>query len=304
MTLQQLKYADAIADCGSISEAARRVFVTQPTLTESVRLLEEELRIAIFNRSSRGVSVTREGEEFLASARQILDDAARIQEKYTGKAVRRPQFAVSCQHYAFAVEAFMEVVRACAAESYDFTIRETVTSEIIDDVARHRSEIGLIYLSCRNETPLRKILHREELEFEELFAAKPHVFLGKKHPLAKRKSVKPDELDGYPYLTYEQGTENALYFSEEIMPAIDRRKSIRVRDRATMTKLVLGLNGFTVASGAHCKTYNEDIVSVPLKMDDEIRVGFIRRSGIPLSAEGSAFVSVVRNKFAEPSAKP
>ena len=304
MTLQQLKYADAIADCGSISEAARRVFVTQPTLTESVRLLEEELRIAIFNRSSRGVSVTREGEEFLASARQILDDAARIQEKYTGKAVRRPQFAVSCQHYAFAVEAFMEVVRACAAESYDFTIRETVTREIIDDVARHRSEIGLIYLSRRNETPLRKILHREELEFEELFAAKPHVFLGKKHPLAKRKSVKPDELDGYPYLTYEQGTENALYFSEEIMPAIDRRKSIRVRDRATMTKLVLGLNGFTVASGAHCKTYNEDIVSVPLKMDDEIRVGFIRRSGIPLSAEGSAFVSVVRNKFAEPSAKP
>ena len=304
MTLQQLKYADAIADCGSISEAARRGFVTQPTLTESVRLLEEELRIAIFNRSSRGVSVTREGEEFLASARQILDDAARIQEKYTGKAVRRPQFAVSCQHYAFAVEAFMEVVRACAAESYDFTIRETVTSEIIDDVARHRSEIGLIYLSRRNETPLRKILHREELEFEELFAAKPHVFLGKKHPLAKRKSVKPDELDGYPYLTYEQGTENALYFSEEIMPAIDRRKSIRVRDRATMTKLVLGLNGFTVASGAHCKTYNEDIVSVPLKMDDEIRVGFIRRSGIPLSAEGSAFVSVARNKFAEPSAKP
>ena len=304
MTLQQLKYADAIADCGSISEAARRVFVTQPTLTESVRLLEEELRIAIFNRSSRGVSVTREGEEFLASARQILDDAARIQEKYTGKAVRRPQFAVSCQHYAFAVEAFMEVVRACAAESYDFTIRETVTSEIIDDVARHRSEIGLIYLSRRNETPLRKVLRREELEFEELFAAKPHVFLGKKHPLAKRKSVKPDELDGYPYLTYEQGTENALYFSEEIMPAIDRRKSIRVRDRATMTKLVLGLDGFTVASGAHCKTYNEDIVSVPLKLDDEIRVGFIRRSGIPLSAEGSAFVSVVRNKFAEPSAKP
>ena len=303
MTLQQLKYADAVADCGSISEAARRVFVTQPTLTEAIRLLEEELRVTIFNRSSHGVSVTREGEEFLASARQILDDAARIQEKYTGKAVRRPQFAVSCQHYAFAVEAFMEVVRACAAKSYDFTIRETVTSEIIDDVARHRSEIGLIYLSRRNETPLRKILHREELVFEELFAAKPHVFLGKKHPLAKQKNVKPDELDGYPYLTYEQGTENALYFSEEVMPAIDRKKNIRVRDRATMTNLILGLNGFTVASGAHCKTYDKDIVSVPLKLDDEIRVGFIRRGGIPLSAEGSTFVSVIRNRFAEPSAK-
>ena len=214
MTLQQLKYADAVATCGSLSEAARRVFVTQPTLTEAIRTLEEELRIAIFTRSSRGVALTHEGEEFLASARQILDDAALIQQKYTGKAVRRPQFAVSCQHFAFAVEAFMEVVRENDADSYDFTFRETVTSEIIDDVARHRSEIGMLYLSRRNERAIMKILRKEELAFEELFAARPHVFLGRKHPLAKKKVIKPQELDAYPYLTYEQGIENALYFAD------------------------------------------------------------------------------------------
>ena len=242
MTLQQLKYADRVAETGSISEAARQVFVTQPTLTESIRALEEELRVAIFTRSSRGVTVTREGEEFLASARQILDDAARIQEKYTGKAVRRPQFAVSCQHYAFVVEAFMEVVKACSAESYDFTLRETVTSEIIDDVARHRSEIGVLYLSRRNERALMKILKKEDLSFEELFVSRPHVFLGKRHPLAKRKGgISPKELDAYPFISFEQGVENALYFSEEVMPAIDRKRNIRVRDRATMTNLILGL---------------------------------------------------------------
>ena len=294
MTLQQLKYADAVAECGSLSEAARQVFVTQPTLTESIRALEEELRVAIFTRSSRGVTVTREGEEFLASARQILDDAARIQEKYTGKAVRRPQFAVSCQHYAFATDAFMEVVKANEAESYDFTLRETVTSEIIDDVARHRSEIGILYLSKRNEKAILKILRKEELAFEELFAAKPHVFLGKRHPLAKKKVIKPNELDAYPYLTYEQGVENALYFAEEVMPAIDRRKNIRVRDRATLTNLLLGLNGFTVASGVHSKAYNPQIISVPLKLDDTIRVGLIYRSGLPLSAAGAAFAAAIR----------
>ena len=298
MTLQQLKYADAIAECGSLSEAARQVFVTQPTLTESIRALEEELRMAIFTRSSRGVTVTREGEEFLASARQILDDAARITEKYTGKAVRRPQFAVSCQHYAFAVDAFMEVVKMNEADSYDFTLRETVTSEIIDDVTRHRSEIGILYLSKRNETAITKILHKEELTFEELFAAKPHVFLGKKHPLAKKKIIKPLELDAYPYLTYEQGVENALYFTEEVMPAIDRKKNIRVRDRATMTNLLLGLNGFTVASGAHSKAYNPQIISVPLKLDDAIRVGLIYRNGIPLSAAGAAFAAAIRARIA------
>ena len=298
MTLQQLKYADAVASCGSISEAARRCFVTQPTLTESVRLLEEELRMAIFTRSTKGVSVTREGEEFLASARQILSDAARIQEKYTGKAVRRPQFAVSCQHYAFAVEAFMDVVKANGADTYDFTLRETVTSEIIDDVARHRSEIGILYLSRRNERAIMKILRKEELVFDGLFEAKPHVFLGKKHPLAKKKSIRPQELDAYPYLTYEQGSENALYFAEEVMPSIDRKKNIRVRDRATMTNLVLGLDGFTIASGVHAKDYNPAIVSVPLKLDDSIRIGTIRRGGTPISPAAAAFVAAIRARIA------
>ena len=304
MTLQQLRYADAVAECGSISEAARQVFVTQPTLTEAIRALEEELRIAIFTRSSRGMSVTREGEEFLASARQILDDASRITEKYTGKAVRRPQFAVSCQHYAFAVEAFMEVVGAAEAETYDFTLRETVTSEIIDDVARLRSEVGVLYLSRRNERAITKILRKEELDFEELFVSKPHVFLGKRHPLAKKKIIRPIELDAYPFISFEQGRENALYFAEEVMPAIDRKRNIRVRDRATMTNLILGLNGYTVASGALSRALNgPDVIAVPLKMDDTIRVGLIYRKGIPLSAAGSAFATAIRARVGRRSGR-
>ena len=192
----------------------------------------------------------------------------------------------------------MEVVKANGADSYDFTLRETVTSEIIDDVACHRSEIGILYLSLRNERAIMKILRKEELVFEELFTAKPHVFLGKKHPLAKKKFIRPHELDAYPYLTYEQGVENALYFAEEVMPSIDRKKNIRVRDRATMTNLVLGLNGFTVASGAHAKGYNPAIVSVPLKLEDTIRVGLILRSGIPLSSAGKLFVEAVQARVA------
>lgn len=302
MTLQQLKYADAVATCGSISEAARRVFVTQPTLTESIRALEEELRTAIFTRTARGVSVTREGEEFLASARQILDDAARIAEKYTGKAVRRPQFAVSCQHYAFAVEAFMEVVKECDTAAYDFTLRETVTSEIIDDVAHRRSEIGVMYLSSRNERALSKLLAKEGLKFEELFVSHPHVFLGKKHPLAKKKVIRPTELDDYPFISFEQGVENALYFAEEVMPSIDRKKNIRVRDRATMTNLILGLNGFTVASGALSRELNgPEIVAVPLKMDDMIRVGLVVQGGVPLSAAGRTFAAAIRARCARKS---
>ena len=191
----------------------------------------------------------------------------------------------------------MDVVRSCEADRYDFTLRETVTSEIIDDVARHRSEIGILYLSRRNERAITKILHREELSFEELFVAKPHVFLGKRHPLAKKKVLKPHELDDYPYLTYEQGQENALYFAEEVMPAIDRKKNIRVRDRATMTKLLLGLDGYTVSSGASSKMYSSDIVAIPLKIEDFLRVGIIRRQGIDLSQPGKTFIDATLAKM-------
>ena len=298
MTLQQLRYADGVAVCGSLSEASRRLFVTQPTLTESIRALEEELRIAIFSRTSRGVTVTREGEEFLASARQILDDAARIQAKYAGKSVRLPQFAVSCQHYAFAVEAFMAVVRANGAEAYDYTLRETVTSEIIDDVARHRSEVGVLYLSRRNGPALTKILKREELVFEPLFVAKPHVFLSKRHPLASARSLNLGQLERYPFISFEQGSENALYYAEEILPAIDCKKNIRVRDRATMTNLILGLDGYTVASGAVSKELNgPDVLAIPFDYDDEIRVGYIHRKSISLSRVGQAYVDELRRRL-------
>ncbi len=306
MTLQQLKYADAVATYGSLSEASRRVFVTQPSLTEAIRTLEEELRIAIFSRTSRGVSVTREGEEFLASARQILADAASIQAKYTGKAVRLPQFAVSTQHYAFAVEAFMDVVREFGArekDSYDFTLRETVTSEIIDDVARHRSEIGVLYLSNRNGSALTRILKKEDLVFEELFVTPPHVFLSRKHPLAKEARIKPEQLDAYPFISFEQGEQNALYFAEEVMPSIDRKRNIRVRDRATMTNLIYGLNGYTIASGALSKELNgPDMISVPLVYDDTIRVGIVRRKDIPLSRPGEAFAKAIRQRL--PASRP
>jgi DNA-binding transcriptional LysR family regulator len=198
------------------------------------------------------------------------------------------------------VEAFMEVVRECGAESYDFTLRETVTSEIIDDVARLRSEIGVMYLSRRNERALAKILKKEDLSFEELFVSRPHVFLGRRHPLAKKKlGVTPKELDDYPFISFEQGVENALYFAEEVMPAIDRKKNIRVRDRATMTNLILGLNGYTVASGALSRELNgPNVVAVPLKMDDFIRVGLVRRSGISPSAAGAKFVRAIKSSAA------
>ncbi len=291
MTLQQLKYVDAVATCGSLSEAARRLFVTQPTLTESIHSLEEELRTAIFVRSPRGMVVTREGEELLSSVRQVLADVSLIHEKYSGKSVKLPQFSVSSQHYAFAVQAFIDVLKEETGGAYDFTIRETSTSDIFEDVVNRRSEVGVIFLSRRNSAMLEGLIRREKLQFVELFASVPHVIVKKGHPLARRSVVRMDELDDYPFVSFQQDRGNALCFSEEVMPSIERKKNIRVCDRATMMDLISRLDGFAIASPAVSRgVIFPDFVSVPLDCDDEIRVGVVFRSDRALSPTAKKFV--------------
>lgn len=283
MTLLQLKYAVTAANAGTISEAAKQLFITQPSLTSAIHELENELGITIFQRTNKGILVSAEGEEFLGYARQVIEQTGLIEERYFGTAPVKHQFCVSTQHYSFAVEAFVELLHQYGGEEYDFRIRETQTYEIIEDVAHMRSEIGILFLNDFNETVLRKILKTNDLEFHELFVAKPHVFISRKHPLAYRQVITNQELEEYPYLSFEQGEHNSFYFSEEIFSTSERKKNIRVRDRATLFNLLIGLNGYTVCSGVIDKKLNgKDIIAVPLQDEGDMRIGYItHRKAVP-----------------------
>ncbi|MEG1869428.1 MAG: LysR family transcriptional regulator, partial [Oscillospiraceae bacterium] len=204
MTLQQLKYAIAVSDKGSINEAAKELFISQPSLSNSIKELETEIKITIFTRTNKGVNISPEGAEFLGYARQVVQQAALLEEKYLNGTTIKQRFSVSTHHYLFAANAFVELIKEFGADEYDFTFRETKTYEVIDDVKNLRSEIGLIYLSQFNESVIRKLLKESELEFTELFAAKPHVFIYKKHPLSQNKSILLEELENYPCLNFEQ----------------------------------------------------------------------------------------------------
>ncbi len=169
MTLQQLKYAVAVADTRNITEASRRLFISQPSLTAAIRELEEEMGITIFSRSNKGVTITNEGDEFLSYARQVLDQANLLEDRYKGSGSANTIFSVSCQHYSFAVNAFVDVIRQFGGNEYDFTLRETQTHEIIEDVAHLKSEVGVMYLSSRNENVISKLIKKNNLIFEPLF---------------------------------------------------------------------------------------------------------------------------------------
>lgn len=294
MTLQQLKYVVTVAETGTITEAAGKLYISQPSLTNAIHELEREMQIVIFNRTNKGISLSKEGDIFLGYARQVLEQAEILEDKYKGEGSGKKQFCVSTQHYSFAVNAFVDLIKKYGQEEYDFSLRETQTYEIIEDVAKMRSEIGILFLNDFNEKVITKILKSNALEFHELFVAKPHVFISRRHPLADRQIITNEELESYPYLSFEQGEHNSFYFSEEIFSASERKKNIRVRDRATLFNLLIGLNGYTVCSGVIDKKLNgKDIIAVPLVDESDMRIGYITHRKGMLSRLGTTYLDAL-----------
>lgn len=298
MTLQQLRYVTMVAETGTITEAANRLYISQPSLTNAIHELEKEMNIVIFNRTNKGINLSKEGEDFLGYARQILEQAAILEDKYKGNGGGKKQYCVSTQHYSFAVNAFVDLIKEYGQDEYDFSLRETQTYEIIEDVARLRSEIGILFSNDFNEAVINKILKSYDLEFHQLYVAKPHVFISRKHPLAGKDRIANEELEEYPYLSFEQGEHNSFYFSEEVFAAVERKKNIRVRDRATLFNLLIGLNGYTVCSGVIDEKLNgKDIIAVPLADENDMRIGYITHRKGMLSRLGNTYLEAIKKYF-------
>ncbi|MDR2586741.1 MAG: LysR family transcriptional regulator [Coriobacteriales bacterium] len=300
VTLQQLKYFIEAANCGSINKAAENLFIAQPSLSNAIKDLEGEVGAELFTRTPKGITLTQDGVEFLGYARQVTEQASLLEQRYLSKKPSRRMCAISTQHYAFAVNAFVNMVEKTNADEYEFTLRETRTHEIIEDVKTLRSELGILYLSPFNRRVLEKLLRESGLAFHPLFTAKPHIFISAANPLAQKEYVTLEELDDYPCLTFEQGENNSFYFSEEILSTEYRRKSIRVCDRATIFNLMIGLNGYTISTGIVSADLNGDnIVAVPLKVDESLEVGWIAHGSLQLTQQAELYLEELKRVVKE-----
>jgi DNA-binding transcriptional LysR family regulator len=294
MTLQQLKYALTIADCGSMNEAAKRLFISQPSLSETMKELETEIGLDIFLRSNRGIVITPEGEEFLGYARQVTEQFGLLQSKYIDKKVKE-KFSVSTQHYTFAVKAFVETVKQIGMEQYEFAVHETTTISVIENVKNFKSEIGVLYENDFNEKVLNKMFKENGLEFVELFSCDTFVYLWSGHPLAKQDVITMEELDEYPCLSFDQGKNNSLYLAEEMKSTYEYRRLIKANDRATLLNLMIGLNAYTLCSGIICEDLNgNDYKAVPLKETEKMRIGYIKRKGAKVSHIGELYIEELK----------
>ncbi|MBR1738851.1 MAG: LysR family transcriptional regulator [Ruminococcus sp.] len=300
MTLQQLRYVIAVADNGSISEGAKQLFISQPSLSNSIKELERELGITIFNRTGRGITLSAEGSEFLSYARQVAEQAELLEDRYSSRKKGRQLCAVSTQHYAFAVEAFIKMLGEIDDDSYEYTLRETRTAEIIEDVRSLRSEVGVIYINDFNKKVIMKLLKENGLSFHPLFEAMPHVFISASHPLANEKSVTLQMLDPYPFVCFEQGRNNSFYFSEEICSTHIFPKQIHVSDRATLFNLLGGLNGYTISSGVLGEDINRgSIISVPLETDERMLIGWIENDKCGLTQAAGKYIETLKEVLLE-----
>ncbi len=292
MNITQIKYVLESAKASSIREAATKLFVTQPAVSAAIKELEEELGFLIFSRSNKGIVLTKEGREFVAYAKQAMSQYEILEEKYLKNNDDREQFCVSTQHYNFAVRAFVEVVKKHQPQKYLFSIHETKTKEVLEDVRTLKSEVGIISFSGANEQIIKKLLKEYELTFTALMRCETFVYVWEDHPFAKRKEISLEELAGYPCISFDQSDDSNFYLTEEAMADYDFTQQIKSDDRATSMELIAKLHGYAIGSGmlSGDTAILKGLVSIKLKEEDPLTIGYICRQGQQLSIYGETYV--------------
>lgn len=291
MTLNQLKYVIEISKQNSINEAAKSLFISQPSLTAALKALEQEVGFELFTRTSTGITLTVKGEEFLGYAKSVVEQYDILDAKYISKSNVKRTFQVSMQHYTFALNAFISVIKQYGMDEYEFEVHETRTYDVIDNVRNQRSEIGVLYMNDYNSAVLQKLLRDAGLQFTPLFDCAIYAYMSKSNPLAKKKQVTMKDLDDYPCLAFSQGEHNSFYFAEEVISTYEYKRLIRVSDRATILNMMIGLNGYTLCSGIICEDLNgTDYCAVKLKTKERMTIGYISRKHSKISEMGQKYI--------------
>lgn len=292
MNIQQIKYILEVANASSIREASTRLYISQPALSASIKELEDELGILIFERTNKGITLTDEGREFVSYAKKAASQYEILEDRYLSKDSDKEHFSVSTQHYNFAIKAFTDVIKKNYPEKFIFSIHETKTKDVLDDVRTLKSEVGIISFSGASESLIRKLFKEYQLEFTPLMKREAYVYVWENHEFADRKEISLDELKDYPCVTFDQSDESNFYLTEEAMADYDFQKMIKSDDRATTMEIIADLHGYSIGSGmlSGDDVILKGLVSIKLKEEDPLMIGYITRAGSSMSLYGRAYI--------------
>ena len=301
VTIQQLKYIVSVVENGTITEAAKKLYISQPSLSNAIKDIEEEVGITIFIRSRAGIVVTPEGMEFVGYARQVLRQMELLEDKYISHTPGKIRFGVSSPQYVFSTNAFVDIVEEFGKERFEFILHETTVHQILDDVKNRFSDLGIIYVSRENEQAMRKTLEENKLSFYELFTVKPQVFVRASHPLAEQSCVQLEELQRYPRINFMQDKEDHAHFSDELYGDLSNDKSIRITDTGSLVNLLLGTDAYTISNGFFPRyLQGTKIVGIPLAEDEVMSIGYILSEKQELSELGRVYIDKLK-QYGEPN---
>ena len=292
MNINQLKYVLEVAGSVSMREASTNLFISQPALSASIHDLEEEIGILIFERTNKGISLTDEGREFLSYAKKAVGQYEILEERYLSRDSDKEHFSVSTQHYNFAIKAFTDVIREMEPDKFIFSIHETKTKEVLEDVRSLKSEVGIVSFSDFNEALYKKLFRDYQLDFVPLMRRDTYLYVWRDHPFAGRDEISLEEMKGYPCVSFDQSDDSNFYLTEEAMADYAFDKMIKSDDRATSMEIIAELDGYSIGSGmlSGANVILQGLDAIKLKEEDPLTIGYITRKGSTMSVYGRKYV--------------
>ena len=298
MNIQQLRYVVAIANSGTFREAAEKMYVSQPSLSISVRDLEKELGFKIFRRTSSGTFLTRRGMEFYEKAQELVKGFDVFQNQYANPEEEKKEFSISSQHYDF-LPPLITQFSILYPENKNFRIFESTTVQILDEVAQGHSELGIIYLNKQNTKGIMQRVDKLGLEVIDLIPFQTHIYLRKGHPLAKKEFLVMEDLAHLPTVRFTQEKDEYLYYSENFVDTSSSSQLFNVTDRATLNGILERTDAYATGSGFLDSQSVNGITVIPLIDDLDNKMVYVKREEVDLSPVAEKFVQVMEAYFDE-----
>lgn len=294
MTLQQIRYLMSVIESGSISEAAKRLYVAQSSISGAIKDIESEYDITIFQRGSKGVALTREGEELMVDLERIMNQVEFIEEKYTRKNRASKRFCISTQHHICGSDAFLRLLGILEKTNYRIGFLECKTQRVLENVEKGISDIGIIFHTEKSKNIMIQELKKKDLIFNHITYQKPHVYVREGHPLSAKTSVYSHEVEEYPFVTYDQTISNSAIFTESLIPYHKMKQIIYVTDRAGACSVLRATDAFVVGSGYTTKDSNySDIIAIPIQDAGSIEIGWVAKSKYALTDIAAQYIDLL-----------
>lgn len=294
MTIQQCIYVLKIAETGTFNEASKQLFIAQSSLSSSIKQLESELGIKIFERSKHGVFLTNEGAEFIRYAGQMVEQNDFITKRYQTSEQFKKLY-VSTQHYDFVADIFGKLLNENMDKKYKFSLKETQTYNVIKDVETAYSDIGIMAVKKSDSGIMERFFSKKGIIFTPFLETTPHVFLRKNHPLSNYKKLNYEILDKYPYVSYEQGLNNASFFTEELSEKFNTDRHVEISDRASLMNVLLTTDCYTIGTGIMTSVLNGgNILSVQLDNDEIYNIGYLKLKDRKSSELTEKFIQMLK----------